>query len=135
MLRDYSVQHSSPVPEIRVASHATAAISALHLLFVRRLEDCRKNHARCNDYKRQLRSLRQPCYLLDLGSWGDEEVWLIEPGKSTSFAILSYCRGQPPPDYTTTSANLQYSMAGFLLKNFPKTIRDAVWVTLGLGLR
>ncbi|KXH60744.1 hypothetical protein CSAL01_09369 [Colletotrichum salicis] len=58
-----------------------------------------------------------------------------EPGKNTDFTILTYCWGQPPPDCTTTSTNLQYHLAGFPLKDLPKTIRDAIEVTLALGLR
>lgn len=87
------------------------------------LKECRKNHARCNKHRQQTQSLGQPRYLLDLGSCGDGQVRLIEPGKSTDFATLSYCWGQPPPDYTTTSTHLQYHLAVFSLKNLPKTSR------------
>ncbi|EXF84618.1 hypothetical protein CFIO01_11754 [Colletotrichum fioriniae PJ7] len=82
-----------------------------------------------------MQSLRQPSYLLDLGSCGDGQIRLIESGKNTDFAILTYCWGQPPPDCTTTSTNLQYHLAGFPLKDLPKTIRDAIEVTLALGLQ
>ncbi|KAK1659869.1 hypothetical protein BDP55DRAFT_562155, partial [Colletotrichum godetiae] len=99
------------------------------------LEVCQKNHARCNKYRQQMQSLRQPSYVLDLGSCGDGQIRLIEPGKNIDFTILTYCWGQPPPDCTTTSTNLQYRLAGFPLKDLPKTIRDAIEVTLALGLQ
>ncbi|KAK1637715.1 hypothetical protein BDP81DRAFT_285282, partial [Colletotrichum phormii] len=59
---------------------------------------------------------------------------LTEPGKSTDFAILSYYWGKSP-DCTTTLTNLQHHLAGFPLKNLPKIIRDAIEVTLALGLQ
>ncbi|KAE9567456.1 hypothetical protein CGMCC3_g16425 [Colletotrichum fructicola] len=98
------------------------------------LQNCRKNHARCNKHRQQAQSLRQPTYLLDLGSYGDGRVRLVELGRITDFAILSYCWGKEP-HYKTTSKNLQDHLAGFSLGNLSKTIRDTIEVTLALGLR
>ncbi|KAH9226066.1 hypothetical protein K456DRAFT_1809714, partial [Colletotrichum gloeosporioides 23] len=98
------------------------------------LQTCRKNHARCNKHRQQAQSLRQPTYLLDLGSYGDGRVRLVELGRITDFAILSYCWGKEP-HYKTTSKDLQDHLAGFSLGNLPKTFRDAIEVTLALGLR
>ncbi|KAK2758929.1 hypothetical protein CKAH01_16757 [Colletotrichum kahawae] len=98
------------------------------------LQNCRRNHARCNKYRQEAQSLRQPRYLLDLGFDVDGQVRLVKLGKIKDFTILSYCWGEKP-HYKTTSKNIQGHLAGFPLENLPKTIRDAIKVTLALGLR
>ncbi|ROW07892.1 hypothetical protein VMCG_03609 [Cytospora schulzeri] len=77
-----------------------------------------------------------PARIIDVGTERDEDLRLYVPRSATrgKYAVLSYCWGQSNL-FVTTSANFELLQHGFPVKSLPRTLRDAVGLTRGLGLR
>ncbi|CAN9196613.1 unnamed protein product [Alternaria alternata] len=66
-------------------------------------------------------------------------LYLTEEANGVKYTALSHCWGSNPPSqgdprYCTTDGNLNARRNGFCLSELPKTFRDAVRVTGGLGI-
>jgi hypothetical protein len=78
-----------------------------------------------------------PTRVLDVGSEGDEKVYLRESKSLSvggSYTILSHCWGTTHP-LITTSSNLNDRKNGICYEGLPATFKDAVTVTRLLGLK
>jgi hypothetical protein len=102
------------------------------------LDDCHSKHDLCNN--NQLGSDKAnilPTYLLHLDSLDTSVVHLVPktqlPKKVKGYAALSYCWGTTQK-HATTRANLDSHLKGILVRDLPRTIQDAVYVTRILEL-
>jgi hypothetical protein len=77
-----------------------------------------------------------PTRLLELGGPDSHIIRLVTPPRGTvgKYMALSYCWGRSV-QFTATRDNVEELARGFHLAFLPATIRDAVLVTGGLGLR
>lgn len=98
------------------------------------IADCAANHRLCPEPK----DAELPTRLLDIGSPEDnpETLHLIETerGAKGKWVALSYSWGNANK-YTTTTANLQDNLREIVFEELPLTIRDAITITRGLGIR
>ncbi|RBR19540.1 uncharacterized protein FIESC28_05535 [Fusarium coffeatum] len=100
------------------------------------LKRCREKHPDC----RRLHDTTDPVLptrVLDVtgGTLDDPKIKLIETsrGKRATYCALSYCWGKSRC-IITTKANLDNHKRDITLSSLPRTIRDAVLATRGLGI-
>lgn len=82
-------------------------------------------------------STELPTRVIDVGDSSRDPYLYITHGETGQFAALSHCWGPPQMSerLTTTQDNLLANCEGIALDKFPKTFRDAINITRGLGLR
>ncbi|KAJ4139736.1 hypothetical protein NW768_001079 [Fusarium equiseti] len=126
---DYSADRSEQV-------EGTGSSRALSLskIWLRR---CKESHPDC----RRLHDLADPILptrVLDVtgGTLDDPKIKLIETSKETrgTYCALSYCWGESRC-VITTKANLANHKQDIYLSTLPRTIRDAILATRGLGIK
>lgn len=78
-----------------------------------------------------------PTRVIDVGDSSHDPYLYITHGETGRFAALSHCWGPPQMSerLTTTKDNVLAHCEGMALNKFPKTFRDAINITRGLGLR
>lgn len=100
--------------------------------------NCVENHACDSAWDSDL-----PARLLDLENPEPDRIKLVttehafteeQRNNGVRYVALSYCWGESTP-FTTTSSTLRSRLQGFLVSSMPLTLRDAVKVTKGLGIR
>jgi hypothetical protein len=94
------------------------------------------NHSQCNECQlRQGKACIVPSYILNV-AWAVDEIRLEEApvtGELISYGALSYYWGAEQPQQTT-SKNFQKQKAGIAVLK-PRTIQDAITVSIALGLK
>lgn len=100
------------------------------------LDDCSKYHSSCSDLPL---TRRLPTRVIDVGpSDGSEEPRLYihteEAQHEAKFAALSYCWGKTQ-NLTLTTENLGSMKEIIPWDDIPLTIRDAIELTRGIGIR
>jgi hypothetical protein len=76
-----------------------------------------------------------PKRVLDVGKKDEEYIRLVEPSNERGFyCALSHCWGTEKPLMTTVDT-LSNHLAGISLIELPKTFREAVEITRGIGIR
>ncbi|ORX90920.1 heterokaryon incompatibility protein-domain-containing protein [Clohesyomyces aquaticus] len=96
-------------------------------------EVCRDTHQLCP------RAITPPLptRAIDVGTIdsGDQvRLHITGPGELRDYVALSYCWGGPQPVVLTTE-NLKGMMASIPIVSLPQTVKDAIKVTRGLGIR
>ncbi|KAI9458224.1 heterokaryon incompatibility protein-domain-containing protein [Boletus coccyginus] len=95
------------------------------------LQECIQGHEDCPKYK----DGPLPTRVLDVTPIGDSQIRLWVPdGKAAPYTALSYCWGGPQP-FSTQKSTMEAYLRDIDLHKLPSTIRDAITVTRGLGLR
>ncbi|KAH7882605.1 heterokaryon incompatibility protein-domain-containing protein [Phlebopus sp. FC_14] len=98
------------------------------------LQECIEGHEGCPKYEQR----PLPTRVLDVTPTGDalpHQVRLCVPnGKAAAYTTLSYCWGGPQ-QFSTQKSTLETYIVGIDMRQLPSTIRDAITVTRGLGLR
>ena len=77
-----------------------------------------------------------PTRLIDVGTWNDPEVRLVEGSylpKDTQYSALSHCWGAKGP-MKLTKATLSQFGSGIRISDLPRTFQDAIEVTRAIGL-
>jgi hypothetical protein len=96
--------------------------------------DCAQNHRLCPKPE----DSKLPTRLLDLGGPDDgpEDLRLVETPKGATgkWVALSYCWGKAN-NYTTTKETMEAHLRQLPFHKLPRTIRDAIIVTSGLGIQ
>lgn len=96
------------------------------------LKDCTENHVQCRlstEYNGFM-----PKRILELHKKEDgPHISLIANPPSAAYTSLSYCWGEDQPAKTTKQLLSSYEH-GIVFQSLPKTVQDAVLVTLGLGI-
>lgn len=98
------------------------------------LSRCQQSHTSC---KREHLSDLLPSRVIDVFSFGNTDVARLISARdmeSRDYCALSYVWGGPQR-VTTTTATLESHLRGLHVDVLPKTLRDAIFVTRGLGLR
>ncbi|KAF2096570.1 hypothetical protein NA57DRAFT_78175 [Rhizodiscina lignyota] len=94
------------------------------------LETCTTSHKTCG-----LNAMSElPSRVIDVGSEGSHPFLCISAQDKARYTALSYCWGTKH-NFVTTSSTLDDMMSGVPLHRFPKTMRDAIIITRGLGIR
>ncbi|KAE8150466.1 heterokaryon incompatibility protein-domain-containing protein [Aspergillus avenaceus] len=94
------------------------------------LQECLYSHKSC----RQAHGSFLPKRVIRLTSHeSDPQLYISRPGQQGDYIALSYCWGTGEP-FTTTSHNLSAHTQGIPWKKIPNTIKDAMRVTLDLGV-
>ncbi|KAF4632651.1 hypothetical protein G7Y89_g5472 [Cudoniella acicularis] len=100
----------------------------------RLLDDCVTNHSStCPSEPKVL----LPSRVIDVNSDANQEglsLHICAPDERGCYAALSYCWGYPPPLFVTTRSTLE-DLSKIDWSQLPPTIKDAVTVTRGLGIR
>lgn len=99
------------------------------------LEDCKRNHERCQALERQRQSLAMPSRLICIrgNGNGSPNLSLQEVSGPTPYIALSYCWGQDQSSFFTTLKNVEARLSSLVYDELSRTIRDAVRVCLALG--
>ncbi|KAH7124982.1 heterokaryon incompatibility protein-domain-containing protein [Dactylonectria estremocensis] len=116
-----------PLPEI-----CNDHLSDQSLEFMRScLRKCEDNHPLCHQEDAGL-----PTRVLDVGTVGDDSIWLLETYKpmSAKYIALSYCWGNTVT-IKTLLRNLEEMKSGIAVAELPPTYLDAVTLTRKLGIR
>jgi hypothetical protein len=97
---------------------------------------CNREHDECGAIRRRLHQ-KNPSRLIRVSELNTENIIICVPDHDdpVDYAALSYCWGGDQQSTTTTSANLARRLRGFSLDELPPTIKDAVSITIGLGLQ
>jgi len=105
------------------------------------LSDCVQNHHECrktmgdqlvNDVAGMV---KLPKRVIDVGRMGQQRVRLVETLAGLGqYCALSHCWGSEKP-LMTTSKTLDHHLAGINMQDLPKTFREAVEITRGIGIR
>ncbi|OCL09069.1 HET-domain-containing protein, partial [Glonium stellatum] len=106
--------------------HNTASDSSLNYIS-QWIRKCAQEHLNCD--RKSLTPL--PTRVIDVST---EPFLYITNGESVPYICLSYCWGKTTP-FKTTRANLGERIKGIPFQNLPRTYRDAVTVTLRLGIQ
>lgn len=78
---------------------------------------------------------RLPKRIIAVGDTSDDPcIYEADPDETGVYACLSYCWGKTRT-FTTTLATLEDRKKGFSIEELPSTIRDAVLIARGMGLR
>ena len=95
------------------------------------IKTCQDSHSACS---RDVGNL--PYRVIDIGEVdGPQKLRLVESlAEKEPYIALSYCWGDSVP-LTTTFQNLNERKREILFQEMPKTFRDAVTITRGLGIR
>jgi hypothetical protein len=96
-------------------------------------ETCRDSHQLCP----RARTPLLPTRAIDVGTIdsGDQvRLHIASPGELRDYVALSYCWGGPQPVLLTIE-NLKGMTASIPVDSLPQTIKDAIKVTRGLGIR
>ncbi|KAH7348015.1 heterokaryon incompatibility protein-domain-containing protein, partial [Pyrenochaeta sp. MPI-SDFR-AT-0127] len=98
------------------------------------VRDCNQNHEACCPRRTQ-EETPLPSRVVDVGDGLDQPPRILESnGRSGAFAALSYCWGSHP-SLRTTQMSLKSHLSQLPLQNLSATVRQAIEVTRGLGLR
>jgi hypothetical protein len=99
------------------------------------IDRCNRKHDECGAIRRRLHQ-KNPSRLIRVSELNTENIIICVPDHDdpVDYAALSYCWGGDQPSQTT-SANLERRLRGFSLEELPPTIKDAVSITIGLGLQ
>lgn len=100
------------------------------------LDECMEDHTNCTPAWTDGRSL--PRRVLDLDSHDDQIAarLMASNGLRAKYVALSHCWGEDPSlTLTTTAATIRERQSGIRWEQLPKTFRDAVLITKGLGIR
>jgi hypothetical protein len=101
------------------------------------LKECYSSvdHYSCHD-KPPRKKFQLPSRVIDVGpSNGSRAPYLLEPnGSYGSYVVLSHCWGNYQP-FVTNSETLKQNLKYISLLSLPKTFRDAIYITRGLGIR
>ncbi|KAH7089648.1 heterokaryon incompatibility protein-domain-containing protein [Paraphoma chrysanthemicola] len=114
------------------ALHTTLSSSSSLSIARRWLNECNLTHKDC-----QTMSGRMPTRVLDIGTDNESvnvKLHTTHEGQSDPYAALTYCWGGDQVAKAVT-ANITQLQAGLDLALLPKTIKDAICVTRGLGLQ
>jgi hypothetical protein len=98
------------------------------------LSRCQRSHASC---KRERPSDWLPSRVIDVLPSGNTDVVRLISARdmeTRDYSALSYVWGGPQR-VTTTTATLESHLRGLHVDALPKTLRDAIFVTRGLGFR
>ncbi|KAI1411203.1 HET-domain-containing protein [Hypoxylon sp. FL1857] len=99
-----------------------------------RIEDCRINHPKCPDFDDE----ELPTRVIDVGLGGQDPFLHVSRGKKGRYLALSHRWGDPNSSHKkllTFQENLVAHCKRMPLAEFPKTFRDAIEVTRGLGIQ
>ncbi|KAH7355273.1 heterokaryon incompatibility protein-domain-containing protein [Rhexocercosporidium sp. MPI-PUGE-AT-0058] len=101
------------------------------------LRECLGYHTNCGP---QHHTATMPKRILDLGVSSDIQsplkLCLTQEAQVLSYACLSYCWGKEEYNYfSLLRSNITRLMTEILLKDLPKTIRDALWIARSLATR
>jgi hypothetical protein len=97
------------------------------------LRDCTENHSECKSPHRYTRFM--PKRILELNKGLDKPlIRLVTDPPIAAYTALSYCWGQDQPAKTMKHLLESYKH-GIMFQSLPRTIQDAVLVTLGLGIK
>lgn len=100
------------------------------------IQNCYENHPDCaKGHIKQPLPTRVICVEASSQSTIDRISILETKGHLGHYSTLSYCWGQGPHDYKTTSQNIGGRKNGIYLVHLPKTLRDAIIVTRKLGIK
>ncbi|OTB00997.1 hypothetical protein M426DRAFT_14854 [Hypoxylon sp. CI-4A] len=100
-----------------------------------RIKDCQKNHSECPDFTD---AQPLPTRVIDVGLGGREPFLHISNGGKGPYLALSHRWGDPNATHKkllTLKGNLATHCKNMPLSNFPKTFREAIEVTRGLGIQ
>ena len=97
------------------------------------LHECRELHALCSSFGKE----RIPKRILDLFLCESSQIVQFRRNDAPpgDYVALSYCWGGPQSLYLNGGMSQQYFDNGIPLHKLPKTIRDAIRVTIALGVR
>ncbi|KAH7333321.1 heterokaryon incompatibility protein-domain-containing protein, partial [Rhexocercosporidium sp. MPI-PUGE-AT-0058] len=103
------------------------------------IRKCLKHHKECRDHGH---GIGLPTRVIDVGpSDGSKDPRLYIPAKSTAgpsaefrYVSLSYCWGEKQ-NFVTTLENLESLKAGIPWDSLPQTMKGAISITRGLGIR
>jgi hypothetical protein len=98
------------------------------------IDRCDRKHE-CGNIGRRLHP-KNPSRLIRVSEMDTENIIICVTGHEdpVDYAALSYCWGGDQPS-KTTRANYEGRLRGFSLEELPQTIKDAVSITIGLGLQ
>ncbi|KAI0414895.1 heterokaryon incompatibility protein-domain-containing protein [Xylaria grammica] len=108
------------------------------------LEDCDNNHAGCCLETAEASPTRMPTRLIDVEGDDSQNVYLFETQHSQisqvqhfKYAALSHPWGDKAEHshYCTTRENITHHKAGLDIDTLPRTFKDAIRATRGLGVR
>lgn len=93
------------------------------------LDECLATHGPCRSIKSVL-----PKRVIRLSSHSDPQLYISQPGQQADYIALSYCWGTNQP-FVTISERLEVHMNGIPWDVIPHTLRDAMLLTLELGIQ
>ncbi|KAK1637742.1 heterokaryon incompatibility protein [Colletotrichum phormii] len=95
------------------------------------IQNCDENHASCKP-----QSPTMPTRVIYVGNAEDTQVRLVETAHihASPYTALSYCWGKSG-NFVTMKGSINSHKAALGVKDFPQTVRDAVEITRGLGLK
>ncbi|KAK9420684.1 putative heterokaryon incompatibility protein [Seiridium unicorne] len=106
------------------------------------IQECSTKHLACRKPSGSRgRNSPGPKRLVDTGALDDEISprlieWPLDPNQPVEYCALSYCWGQDPSlFFTTTLDTYDERLKGFQMEQIPRTIRDAVKITRRAGCR
>ena len=97
------------------------------------ISTCNSEHENCSPPAGKNGS-RLPSRVIDVGTENEEPHLHISNGESVPYATLSHCWGGVST-LTTTADTLEARKQEIPLSAFPKTYKDAVLITRGLGIK
>ncbi|KAK1658496.1 heterokaryon incompatibility protein [Colletotrichum godetiae] len=95
------------------------------------IQNCDENHASCKP-----QSPTMPTRVIYVGNAEDTQVRLVETAHihASPYTALSYCWGKSG-NFVTMKGTIDSHKAALDVEDFPQTVRDAVQITRGLGLK
>ncbi|KAM0816062.1 putative heterokaryon incompatibility protein [Seiridium cardinale] len=106
------------------------------------MQECSTKHLACRKPSGSRgRNAPGPKRLVDTGVLDDEISlrlieWPLDPSQQVEYCALSYCWGQDPSlFFTTTADTYDERLKGFQIAQIPRTIRHAVGITRRVGCR
>lgn len=104
------------------------------------LQECLSNHQGEHASCESLGPVALPTRLIDVGASATtlREPFLVETkGETGTYAALSYCWGDPSehPPLKTTRQNIEEHKIAMPLASMPKTLQDAIFLAVYLGLQ
>jgi hypothetical protein len=99
------------------------------------IDRCNRKHDGCGTIRRRLHQ-KNPSRLIRVNGSNTDNITICVPDHDdpVDYAALSYCWGGDQQS-KTTSENLERRLRGFSLEELPSTMKDAVSITIGLGLQ
>ena len=119
----------------RPATESTGSAEALALA-KGWVAECVTKHSRCQK-NGHVNDVKRPSRFLDLTLLDDEDtipLRVIDESKRFQYVALSYC-WDGKQDLVLSQEQLEAGLASFTLSHLPLTIRDAIQITLSLGIK